>query len=97
MSRKVEMNEGEYFAVSDKVILVSKYESVIGMLGKLGTDDNDRLAYMFTFEGKLNNKNRSDSVTVAMDIESASHLLDDILNGLEMLAGLREEARKKWS
>jgi hypothetical protein len=91
MTRKIEMANGEFFAVSDKVILVSKYESVLGMVSKLGTTDNDRVAYMLTFEGKLNNKDRTSSVTVALDPAAASDLVGDILNGLEMLVKIQKE------
>ena len=87
MTRQVEVNPGEFFAVSDRVILVKTYESVLGMMGKLGTVENDRLGYLLTFEGKLNNKPRTSSVTVALSIEGASQLLSDLLNGLELLVG----------
>lgn len=88
--KRVEVNPGEMFAVSDKVILVREYESVLGMVGKLKTTDNDRVAYMFTFAGKLNNRNASADCTVMMSPEDAFELASDILNGLSLLTGAEQ-------
>ena len=97
MTRRVEVNPGELFAVSDRVILVDKYESVLGMMSKLGTVENDRLAYLLTFEGKLNNKPRTGSVTVAMSPADVNELIGDLLNGLELLVAARDEPDESGS
>ena len=85
MYRRIEVNEGEWFAVSDRVILAHEFESVLSFVGKIGTTDNDRLAYMFTWTGKLNNQDKKDSVTVLMPPEDAFALAEQILNGIELL------------
>lgn len=83
--KKIEINGVDTFAVSDKVILVREYETVIGWVSALGDTANNDLAYMFTFQGKLNNKDRSGDVTVLMSPEDAFQFATTILDGLELL------------
>lgn len=83
--KRIEINPGEMFAVSDEVILVEEFESILGLIGKLGTVDNDRIAYMFTFKGKLNNRDEQGDVTIAFNPVDAFHLADAILKGIELL------------
>lgn len=83
--KKIAINENEMFALSDKVILVREHESVIGWVSALGKTESDDLAYMFTFTGKLNNKDRQADVTVLMSIEDAFNLATTILDGVELL------------
>lgn len=90
MFRRIEVNPGEWFAVSDRVILVHEHESILGAVSKIGTTDNDRLAYMFTYTGKLNNQNKKDSVTVMMSPEDAFALAEQILDGIELLVDAKD-------
>lgn len=92
MPRKVEMNPGEMFMVGDNVLLVRSYESVLGAVGKIGNNDNDRIAYFFTFTGKINNKERSGTYTVALSPVDALAFVNDVLHGLELLQQTIEEA-----
>lgn len=85
MSRQVEMNPGEMFLVADRTILVDERESVLAAVSKIGTTDNDRIAYFFTFTGRVNNTDETDTVTVALSPEDANELVADILHGLELL------------
>lgn len=87
MTRKLEINPGEHFTVSDKVIITSEYETVIGMLSNLSKDESlkGRVGYMMTFTGKLVNKPRTMSVTVAMPPEEAFEFAANILGHLEQL------------
>lgn len=82
--RRVEVNPGEWFLVAPRTILVNEYESVLGAVSKLG-GENNRLAYFFTFSGKVNNEARMDAVTVAMSPEDAFELANMILNGIQLL------------
>lgn len=90
MYRRIEVNPGEWFAVSDRVLLAHEYESVLALVSKIGTTDNDRIAYMFTWTGKLNNQDKKDSVTVMMSPEDAFHLAEQILDGVELLIDARD-------
>lgn len=90
MYRRVEINPGEWFAVSDRVILAKEFESVLGFVGKIGTTENDRLAYMFTWTGKLNNQEKNDSVTVMMPPEDAFALAEQIIHGIGILVDAQE-------
>lgn len=83
--KRVEVNPGEWFAVSNRVILVDERESILGMLGKIGTVENDRVGYLFTFVGRRNNTGTHDTVTVALSPEDAFELASDILDGLRLL------------
>lgn len=83
--RRVEVNLGERFAVSDKVILVREYESILALASKLDTTKGDQIAYMFTFTGKLNNQERYADCTVLMSPEDAFQLAGNILDGLSLL------------
>lgn len=94
MTRRVEVNTGEWFLVADPMILVREYESVLGFIGKIGTNDNDRIAYMFSFTGKLNNEARTKTVTVAMSPEDAFNLCTHILNGMDMLLEAQRRAEE---
>lgn len=85
MSRRVEMNPGEMFLVADPTILASEYESVLGAVSKIGATDSDRIAYFFTFTGKVNNRDEEMTVTVALDPMDAWRLTGDVLSGLELL------------
>lgn len=92
-TRRIEMNPGEFFAVSDRVILVAENESVLGRTGKLGAPaEEDRLTYFFTFTGKLNNRDEHDSVTVAMSPEDAFEFASQILDGIQLLLDAQKEA-----
>lgn len=83
--KRVEINPGEMFAVSDQVVLVEEYETIIGRTSKLGSQEEDQIAYMFTFKGKLNNQDAEGDFTVAMSPVDAFHLADAILKGIELL------------
>lgn len=91
MTRQIEMNPGEMFMVADRTLLVDEYESVLAMVSKIGTTDNDRVAYFFTFTGRVNNTTETEAVTVAMSPEDANDLLGDILNGLELLVAAQKD------
>ena len=84
MAERYELNPGELFLVADRMILVEEWESILGDVSKIG-GGNSRAAYLFTFTGKVNNRDEQDQVTVAMDPESAWSLVGQILNGLELL------------
>ena len=83
--RRVEVNPGEVFMIADRTILVDERESVLGDVAKIGAPEH-RLAYLFTFTGRVNNTDETDSVTVAMSPLDAHELMSDILTGLELLA-----------
>lgn len=85
MFRRIEVNPGEWFAVSDKVILVRETESVLANTAKLGTSDNHQIAYMFTYSGKLNNQDAKADVTVMMSPEDAFAHASQILEGIDFL------------
>jgi hypothetical protein len=91
VSKRIEINPGEWFLVADKTILVREYESVLGAVSKIGTRDNDRIAYLFTFTGKVNNEAKINSVTVAMSPEDAFALASRILDGLQSLLDAQKE------
>ncbi len=84
MPRRVELNPGEPFLVADRMILVDEWESILGDVSKIGSAES-RVAYLFTFTGKVNNRDERDQVTVALDVESAWSLVGQILHGLELL------------
>lgn len=90
MPRRIEMNPGEMFLVGDNVLLVREYESVLGDVSKFD-GGNRRIAYFFSFTGKLNNKDRSATYTVAVSPEDALEFVNMVLNGLEMLTGVTRE------
>jgi hypothetical protein len=92
MSRRIEMNPGEMFMVADPTILVAEYESVLGDVSKIGSNDS-RIAYFFTFTGKVNNKDEQATLTVAMDPMDAWRLTDDVLRGLELLAAAQKRGQ----
>jgi hypothetical protein len=82
--RRVEINPGEWFMVAENTILAAEYESVLDDVFKIGSDEH-RMEYLFTFRGKVNNKNEQGSFTVAMSPQAAWTLVGDILTGLELL------------
>lgn len=86
--RQVEINPGEWFMVADNTILAAHYESVLGNVAKIGGPSQP--AYLFTFVGKVNNKNEQESFTVALDLQAAWNLVGDILNGLELFKKANE-------
>lgn len=90
--RRIEVNPGEWFMVGNRVVLTESYESVLGMLSKIGTIENDRLAYLITFKGRINNTDRETTVTVAMSPEDVNVMIGDLLNGLELLVSWQEGA-----
>ena len=92
MAERIEMNPGEMFMVADRTILVSEYESVLGQVSKIGVDE-DRIAYFFTFWGRVNKSDEVTEVTVAMSPHDSFELTNDILNGLELLNKLQSEER----
>lgn len=82
---RIEINPGEFFMVADGMVLVDEYESVLGDVSKLGSADG-RIAYLFTFSGKVNNRDERTTVTLAMPVQDAFKLAGQILDGLELLA-----------
>lgn len=89
MGKRIEMNPGELFMVADRMILVDEYESVLGDMFKIGSPEHQG-AYIFTFSGKVNNRDDRDQVTVAMDLQSAWELVGHMLNGFELLKEVKE-------
>lgn len=92
--RRQELNPGEFFLVADRMILVHEYESILANISKIGVP-GDRLAYLLTFSGKLNNLDLEESVTVALPPEDAWELVGQILNGLELLSSAVKESKEK--
>lgn len=86
--RRVEINPGEWFMVAENTILAATYESILGDVAKIGGPS--RPAYLFTFSGKVNNKDEQGSFTVALDPRDAWTLVGDILNGLDLLKKANE-------
>lgn len=84
MAERIELNPGELFLIADRTILVDEYESILGDVSKIGNSDS-RVAYLFTFTGKVNNRDERDQVTVAMDLKAAWELVGDLLHGFELL------------
>lgn len=87
--RRVEMNPGEWFMVAENTILADEFESVLGDVAKIGSPES-RLEYLFTFRGKVNNKDEQGSFTVAMSPQAAWNLVGNILTGLELLKKAHE-------
>jgi hypothetical protein len=87
--RRVEVNPGEWFMVAEDTVLAAEYESVIADVSKIGSDEH-RMEYLFTFRGKVNNKDEQGAFTVAMSPQSAWNLVNDILTGLELLKKANE-------
>lgn len=87
------LDEGELFTIADPTILVSTYESVLAKVARIGDPAGARPAYLFTFTGKVNNRDEDMTVTVAMSPEDAFQLTTDVLNGLELLTGRRARPR----
>lgn len=79
--RRLEVNEGEMFGVSDKIILGKETESVIALGSKVGVSQ-DQIFYMFTYSGKLVNKDRSADFTVLMSLEDAFNHANQIIEGI---------------
>ena len=84
MGRREEINPGELFLIADRTILVDEYESIIGDMFKMGKDRHE-VGYLFTFKGKINNKDEYGEVTVCMPVKDAWNLFNDVLKGLELL------------
>lgn len=87
---RIELSPGDYFLVADRTILVDKYTSVLAVASKIGGSKGE-IAYLFTFEGKLNNKDERDTVTIAIPIEHILEMTDGMLCGLENLQKVVEE------
>jgi hypothetical protein len=85
--RRVEVNPGEWFA--DNTILADEYESVLGDVFKIGSPEH-RPEYLFTFRGKVNNKDEQGSFTVALTLEAAWRLVGDVLTGLDLFKKANE-------
>lgn len=90
MSRREEINPTEMFYVSDRVILVDEYESILGDMFKFGAEGS-QAGYIFSFKGKLNNKDERDEVTVVMPIRDAWNLFNDVLKGMELFRKANEK------
>ncbi len=90
MGHREEINPTEMFYISDRVILVDEYESFLGDMFKFGSSKS-QVGYIFTFKGKLNNKDERAEITVVMPIRDAWNLFNDVLKGIELL----REANKK--
>lgn len=84
VGHRVELNPGEMFFIADPTILVDEYESIIADVSKIGAPSQGP-TYLLTFAGKLNNKDKRSTVTVALPVESAFELTQAILDGLELL------------
>jgi len=84
MTRQIEIHPGQMFAASDKMILVRKYESFIGMSGILGAE-LDQACVMRTYQGKLNKKNRSGDVTLLMSVEDAFREACEVIEMVEKI------------
>lgn len=93
MSRRVELEPGQMFMVADRTILVTSRESVLAAGSKLGTSDSDQIAYFFTFTGRVNNTDDTESVTVALSPQDANELVGDILAGLDVLLAAQRDTR----
>lgn len=84
--RDVPLAEGQAFHVSDRVLLVHDRETILGTCRAFGvTDGGDQIAYLMTFSGKVNRKDRTGSVTLAMSPTDALELAGELLRGLELL------------
>ncbi|HEX3639923.1 MAG TPA: hypothetical protein VHV10_01390 [Ktedonobacteraceae bacterium] len=86
---RVEINPDEWFAIADPTILAEEYESVIGDMWKIGQPKHGP-AYLFTFRGKLNNKDEQAAFTVALSLQAAWELVGNILDGLELFKQANE-------
>lgn len=92
--RRIEVNPGEMFAVSNKVILMREFESLFGMSGKFGRKDN-KLTYALTFRGKLNNQAKQADVTVLISPEDMVNMTTTMMGQVEWLDMVLEAAAKQ--
>ena len=82
--RRIEVNPGEIFAVSNKVILMEEYESVFVMGGKVGSK-LDKLTYALTLTGKLNNQPKKADVTVLISPEDMINMTTTMMGQVDWL------------
>lgn len=82
--RRIEVNPGETFAVSNKVILMREFESLFGMTGKFGSKTN-QLTYALTFRGKLNNQPKQADVTILISPEDMINMTTTMMGQVEWL------------
>lgn len=85
MTQRIEINPGEWFLINPRSIHVTEYESVFAMTSKIGTTENDQLAYLITFTGRVNNSKREETHTMIMSPQDAMRLLDTLLDQFEWL------------
>lgn len=94
MTRNVEVEPGQMFAVADDVILMREWESILAHTEKFG-GENQQVAFFFTFTGRVNNQAKVKSFTTLMSPEDAfalaSHILDTIDKNFEPVEDDRPE------
>lgn len=83
--KRMEVNEGEHFAVSDKVIVCDEYESAISLFSKISKHEKHQVVFAFTFSGKLSGKERTGDATIIMPPGYAFEFAQSILEHLEKL------------
>jgi len=91
MQERIEINPGEWFLVAEPTLLVHEWETVLGDAVKIGAQES-RPIYLFTFQGKINNKDETGVFTIAMPLMSAWDLVGQILDGLELYQKAAKEA-----
>jgi hypothetical protein len=85
------MEPGDYLSITEETLLVHGYESVLGNMVKMGSDET-QIGFMFVFKGQMNNSGgKEGEMTVMLPVEGAFNLMNDILSGLEVLQKRSEE------
>ena len=92
--RSIEVNPGEIFAVSDKVILMEEYEAVFRMAGMVGAK-HDRLTYALTLSGRLNKQTKKADVTVLISPEDMVNMVTMMVGQVEWLEAVLDSAAKQ--